>query len=190
MRAFFLLALLLVPSGLLTAQSRTLDIYWIDVEGGAATLTVSPVGGVDARRHRLRGRRPRREADPCGRASSRPQADRSPRDQPLPRRPRGRACRAVEDDPDRQTLRSRRRDRAGRTRNGSTASGPPPQGKRTIAKPGDAIPLQGVQAMVVSSDRQFLATPLDGWRAECALRQRGTEGAGRVSRTSGWSASC
>src|SRR5260370_38200397 len=39
-----LLALLLVPSGTLRAQSRPLDIYWIDVEGGAATLIVSPSG--------------------------------------------------------------------------------------------------------------------------------------------------
>ena len=28
-------ALLLVPTGLLQAQSRNLEIYWIDVEGGA-----------------------------------------------------------------------------------------------------------------------------------------------------------
>jgi hypothetical protein len=27
-----------------SAQQRTLDIYWIDVEGGAATLVVSPSG--------------------------------------------------------------------------------------------------------------------------------------------------
>ena len=26
------------------AQSRTLDIYWVDVEGGAATLFVAPSG--------------------------------------------------------------------------------------------------------------------------------------------------
>src|SRR5579862_2455149 len=39
-----LLALLLVPSGALRAQSRPLDIYWVDVEGGAATLIVSPSG--------------------------------------------------------------------------------------------------------------------------------------------------
>src|SRR6058998_3242067 len=44
MMRFLLLALLLVPSGLLHAQSRNLDIYWIDVEGGAATLLVSPSG--------------------------------------------------------------------------------------------------------------------------------------------------
>jgi len=39
-----LLALLFVPAGRLQAQSPHLDIYWIDVEGGAATLVVSPSG--------------------------------------------------------------------------------------------------------------------------------------------------
>ena len=29
---------------MLHAQSRNLEIYWIDVEGGAATLIVSPSG--------------------------------------------------------------------------------------------------------------------------------------------------
>src|SRR5438093_6667436 len=44
MMRFLVLALLLVPQGMLHAQSRNLDIYWIDVEGGAATLIVSPSG--------------------------------------------------------------------------------------------------------------------------------------------------
>src|SRR5437868_11035042 len=44
MLRFLLPALLLVPSGVLDAQSRNLEIYWIDVEGGAATLIVSPSG--------------------------------------------------------------------------------------------------------------------------------------------------
>src|SRR2546422_11124980 len=30
--------------GVVNAQSRNLDIYWIDVEGGAATLVVAPSG--------------------------------------------------------------------------------------------------------------------------------------------------
>ncbi len=38
--------------------TRTLDIYWIDTEGGAATLIVSPTGRVAAGRCRLSGRRP------------------------------------------------------------------------------------------------------------------------------------
>jgi len=38
------LGLLLIPSVMLNAQPRNLEIYWIDVEGGAATLIVSPSG--------------------------------------------------------------------------------------------------------------------------------------------------
>ena len=44
MRRFFLLALLLALPGMLYAQPKNLEIYWIDVEGGAATLIVAPSG--------------------------------------------------------------------------------------------------------------------------------------------------
>jgi beta-lactamase superfamily II metal-dependent hydrolase len=43
MRSLFF-ALLLIAASVLSAQSRNLDIYWIDAEGGAATLIVSPSG--------------------------------------------------------------------------------------------------------------------------------------------------
>ena len=43
-RSLCLIALWLVPVGTAQAQPRTLDVYWIDVEGGAATLIVSPSG--------------------------------------------------------------------------------------------------------------------------------------------------
>jgi competence protein ComEC len=43
-RSLWLIALWLVPVGAAQAQPRTLDVYWIDVEGGAATLIVSPSG--------------------------------------------------------------------------------------------------------------------------------------------------
>src|SRR6478609_8545932 len=39
-----LLGILVAAAALLAGQSRTLDIYWIDVEGGAATLIVAPTG--------------------------------------------------------------------------------------------------------------------------------------------------
>ena len=39
-----LVALLLAPAALLKAQSKNLDMYWVDVEGGAATLIVAPSG--------------------------------------------------------------------------------------------------------------------------------------------------
>jgi len=42
MRQLLLLGLL--TAAILSAQSRGLDIYWIDVEGGAATLIVTPSG--------------------------------------------------------------------------------------------------------------------------------------------------
>jgi len=40
----FLFFVLLLTSSMLSAQSRNLDIYWIDAEGGGATLIVSPSG--------------------------------------------------------------------------------------------------------------------------------------------------
>jgi beta-lactamase superfamily II metal-dependent hydrolase len=44
LRAVLLLAFAAAFSTSAPAQNRTLDIYWIDVEGGAATLIVSPSG--------------------------------------------------------------------------------------------------------------------------------------------------
>jgi len=41
---FLFFTLLLSAAGVLGAQSRNLDIYWIDTEGCAATLIVSPSG--------------------------------------------------------------------------------------------------------------------------------------------------
>ena len=40
----WLVGLLCAPVEAPTAQSRPFDIYWVDVEGGAATLAVSPTG--------------------------------------------------------------------------------------------------------------------------------------------------
>jgi hypothetical protein len=44
MPLILLVALLLAPAALLNAQSKSLDMYWVDVEGGAATLIVAPSG--------------------------------------------------------------------------------------------------------------------------------------------------
>ncbi len=43
-RWMWLIGLLCLAVETATAQSRTFDIYWVDVEGGAATLVVSPTG--------------------------------------------------------------------------------------------------------------------------------------------------
>jgi hypothetical protein len=40
----FSLGIAILMSTLVGAQSRNLTIYWIDVEGGAATLFLSPSG--------------------------------------------------------------------------------------------------------------------------------------------------
>ncbi len=44
MRSLCLATLLLLLPGTVSAESRNFDIYWVDVEGGAATLMVSPSG--------------------------------------------------------------------------------------------------------------------------------------------------
>ncbi len=44
MRWVWLAAVLCIPVDTSTAQPTTFDIYWVDVEGGAATLAVSPTG--------------------------------------------------------------------------------------------------------------------------------------------------
>jgi competence protein ComEC len=44
MRTLRLLCFIASMAMLLSAQSRTLDIYWIDVEGGASTLIIAPSG--------------------------------------------------------------------------------------------------------------------------------------------------
>ncbi len=43
-RWLLLVAAVYVPASIATAQTRPFDIYWVDVEGGAATLLVSPDG--------------------------------------------------------------------------------------------------------------------------------------------------
>ncbi len=44
MRRLLLFACVLASTGTLGAQSKNLEIYWIDVEGGAATVIVAPSG--------------------------------------------------------------------------------------------------------------------------------------------------
>src|ERR1700680_4403928 len=45
MKKLRILAIVMFAASLLPAQTRrTLDIYWIDVEGGAATLIIAPSG--------------------------------------------------------------------------------------------------------------------------------------------------
>src|SRR5262245_29707058 len=161
MLRFLVLGLLLVPSGMLGAQSRNLDIYWIDVEGGAATLVVSPSGESmlidtgfevddrDAKRVFVAAQQAglkkidylvisHYHADHVGGLAALSKMI-----------PIGRFFGPGDEiEPANQKWYD----------SFKTASG----GRRTIAKPGDVIPLKGVEALVVSSDRQFLAKSLEG----------------------------
>lgn len=157
----FLSALFLVAAWSLAAQTRPLDIHWIDVEGGAATLIVSPtgesllidtgwtVGDRDAKRiyaatqeaglkkidHLLISHF---HADHVGGLAALSKMI-----------PIGRFFDhgdAIEPQ-NQQWLDSYK-----------TASA----GKRTIVKPGDAIPVKGVRTLVVSSDERVLATAISG----------------------------
>jgi len=161
MLGFLLLALLLVPSGVLEAQSRNLEIYWIDVEGGAATLVVSPSGESilidtgfevddrDAKRIYAATQQAglkkidylvisHYHADHVGGLSALSKMI-----------PIGSFFgRGDEIEPVNQKWLDSYK----------TASA----GKRTIVKPGDQIPIKGLQALVVSSDQKLLAKPLEG----------------------------
>jgi competence protein ComEC len=161
MLLLLLLALLLVPSGNLHAQSRPLDIYWVDVEGGAATLIVSPSGESflidtgwtvddrDANRiyaaAQLAGLKQidyllisHFHADHVGGLAA------------LSRMiPIGRFFDhgdTIEKE-NQQWLDS------------YTAAA---AGKRTIVKPGDLIPVKGLRVLVVASDQKVLAKPVNG----------------------------
>jgi competence protein ComEC len=156
-----LLALLLVPPAFLAAQSRTLDIYWIDVEGGAATLTVSPSGEsmlVDTG-YETNDRDAKRIAAAAKAAGltridhlviSHYHGDHVGGLAALSRMiPIGRFYGPGDKiEPQNQKWFDSFRTAAA--------------DKRTIVKPGDRIPLQGVQTTVVTSDTQLLETPLEG----------------------------
>jgi beta-lactamase superfamily II metal-dependent hydrolase len=156
-----LLALLLVPSGNLHAQSRPLDIYWVDVEGGAATLVVSPsgesllidtgwtVGDRDAKRiyaaAQLAGLKridylliSHFHADHVGGLAALSKMI-----------PIGKFFDhgdTIEKE-NQQWLDSY-----------TTAAA----GKRTIVKPGDEIPVKGLRVLVAASDQKVLAKPVNG----------------------------
>jgi beta-lactamase superfamily II metal-dependent hydrolase len=162
MRQFFLLALLLLASpGMLYAQPKNLEIYWIDVEGGAATLVVAPsgesmlidtgwvVGDRDAKRiyaaAQLAGLKKIDDlvishfhGDHVGGLAALVKLI-----------PVGRFFDhgdAIEKE-NQQWLDSYHAASAG---------------KRTIVKAGDEIPLKGVQVLVVSSDQHVIAKAVNG----------------------------
>ena len=161
MRRLLLLAFLLASAGTLSAQSTNLEMYWVDVEGGAATLIVSPSGESmlidtgfpvddrDAKRiyaaTQLAGLKKidhllisHYHGDHVGGLAAL-----------VKMIPVGRFYDHGDgiEEANLQWLNSYK-----------TASA----GKRTIVKPGDEIPFKGVRVLVVASDQHVLAKPVNG----------------------------
>jgi competence protein ComEC len=160
-RSLGLTTLLLVTAGMAGAQPRNLDIYWVDVEGGAATLIVSPsgesllfdsgweVGDRDATRIAAAAQQAGLKridyfilshfhADHAGGISALAKMI-----------PIGRCFdRGDFIEPANQRWRDAYLSVCG--------------AKRTILKAGDRIPLKGLQVDVVASNGQLLARPING----------------------------
>lgn len=157
----FVPALLLAAVAMLPAQTKNLDLYWIDVEGGAATLIVAPsgesllidtgwtVGDRDAKRIVAASQEAGLKkidyllishwhADHVGGLAALSKLI-----------PIGRFFDhgdAIEKE-NQQWLDSYKAASAG---------------KRTVVKPGDQIPIKGIRTLVVSSDQQILANAVNG----------------------------
>jgi len=171
MRWIALVALLIAPHSV-AAQSRTLDIYWVDVEGGAATLMVAPSGEsllVDAGWEV--GDRDAKRIFAAAQQAGLKRIDyfvlshfHADHEGGLPALakliPIGRCFdRGDFIEPANQ-----------RWRDGYlTVCGD----RRTMVKAGDRIPLKGVQVDIVASDGELLAKPLTGGRSNplCATAE-------------------
>jgi competence protein ComEC len=160
-RLFSLLAFLAVAAALVSGQERNLEIYWIDVEGGASTLVISPTGESllidtgweDGDRD---AKRIFDAAQHAGLKSidnlviSHFHADHAGG---LPALAKMIPIRHFYDRGDaieKENL---------KWLDGYRAAA---AGKRTIVKPGDEIPVKGFQTLVVSSDEKVLAKPVKG----------------------------
>jgi competence protein ComEC len=154
-----LLALALLTLSATFAQSRNLDIYWIDVEGGAATLIVSPSREsmlIDTGWNERDAQRIMTAAKLAGLTKidyvviSHFHADHVGGLAALTKLiPTGKYYgRNDEIEPaNQQWLDSYK---------AASAS------KRTIVKPGDRIPIKGIEALVVAADSKLLAQPVRG----------------------------
>ena len=178
-----LFALVLGAAGPLHAQTRNLDIYWIDVEGGAATLIVSPSGEsmlVDTG-YATADRDAKRIFAAAQQAGLR-QIDSVVISHFHGDHVGGLAALAkmipirrffdhgdTVDPQDQERL------------DGYKAVS---AGKRTIVKPGDEITLRGVQALVVTSDGKLLPKPVNGGGPNplCANAERKASAGGENQR--------
>ena len=165
-----LVVLVLAASGLAfaqnkpAAQSRNLEIYWIDADGGAATLIVSPSGEsmlIDTGY-------PDNDRDATRIAAAARHAGLTRIDHVVISHYHrdhvgGLAALAKMIPLGRYYGPNDKLELVNREWYDSYIAAS--AGKRTIVKPGDKIPLKGAQVVVVSANEQFIAKPLRGGRA-------------------------
>jgi competence protein ComEC len=156
-----LLALALAPAEMLHAQSTNLNLYWIDVEGGASTLIVSPSGESllidtgwtvddrDAKRiYAMAQHAGLKKIDYL--VISHFHADHVGGLAALSKMiPIGRFF-------DRGDVIETENQQWLDDYHAASA------GKRTIVKPGDTIPIKGLQVLIVSSNQALIAKPVNG----------------------------
>ena len=155
-----LLTLLIAAAGVLGAQSKNLDIYWIDVEGGASTLYVAPSGEsmlVDTGYET--GGRDAQRILAAAQAAGLKKIDsvvishyHSDHAGGLPGIAKLIPLGKVYGRSDEQLEKVNEK-----WRNNVTEAA---KGQRIVVKPGDVIPFKGVQTTVVVSDAKVLSKPL------------------------------
>jgi beta-lactamase superfamily II metal-dependent hydrolase len=186
MLLIWVLTLVLGAAETLPAQSRNLEIYWIDVEGGAATLTVAPSGEsmlVDT--GYAVGDRDAKRIYAAAKDAGLTRIDSVVTSHFHGDHVGGLAALAkmipigryfdhgnTVDQPDRE-----------RFENYKIVSA----GKRTIVRPGDRVPMGGVQALVVASDGKVLERAVNGGGPNplCANAERKASAGGENQRTVG-----
>lgn len=158
-----LLFFALACAAALHAQTRNLEIYWIDVEGGGATLIVSPSGQsvlVDAG---FPGERDAQRIQTTARAAGLSKIDMLVTTHYHGDHVGGTPALA-------QLIPIEKFYDHGESIEASTAPGAllfdsyktVSKGKRTVLKPGDEIPLQGVNITVASSNGEVIGKPING----------------------------
>ena len=160
-----ILFLLVATVGLLSAQSGTLDIYWVDTEGGAATLVVTPAGEsmlVDS--GNPRGRDAQRIQDVATKQAGLSKIDYLVTTHYHIDHVGGLSDLAglipIEHFIDHgDSVEAAGNPRAARTFATYQSIS---EGKRTILKPGDKIPLEGLDVTVVAAAYNVLDKPING----------------------------